>query len=225
MIEEQTNTDKKLFKLSLYLPIFFLLTIWSVKAIEIFADTSFYRLGIFPRQLQGILGIVFSPLIHADFKHLINNSVPFAALSVGLFYFYRQLAYKVFFLNWFIVGIWVWCGARESYHIGASGLVYGLASFLFLSGVLRRMTGLMAVSLIVIFLYGSMVWGIFPFVPDVSWESHLSGLTSGLLLAYYFRNQEPQRKKYEWETEEMDEEEINEMLDEMNEGKNKKVVE
>jgi len=222
MIEEQTNIEKRLFKLSLFVPFFFLFIIWAVKIVEIVAGQSFYQLGVYPRQIQGLIGIVFSPLIHQDFKHLLNNSVPFAVLSVGLFYFYREIAYKVFFLTWLIVGLWVWCGARESYHIGASGLVYGLASFLFFSGAIRRIPGLMAISLIVIFLYGSMIWGVFPFIPDVSWESHLSGLTSGVLLAFFFRNQGPQRKRYYWENEEMDEEEIDEMLDKILEERNEK---
>ena len=96
-----------------------------------------------------------------------------------------------------MTGFWVWCGAREAWHIGASGIVYGLAAFLIISGTLRRIPDLAAVSLIVIFLYGSMIWGIFPFIPDVSWESHLSGGIAGLILSFVFRKDGPQPKLYD----------------------------
>lgn len=106
-----------------------------------------------------------------------------------------------------MVGIWVWVGGRSGYHIGASGLVYGLASFLFFSGVIRNDIRLLAISLLVVFLYGSMIWGIFPIFPQVSWESHMLGGISGLVLAIYYRKYGPQKKVYEWELEEEEEEE------------------
>ena len=146
-------TEKQRFKHSLLFPLFFLVLIWGMKIIELSVGSSFAFLGVFPQTLKGLIGIITAPLVHADFQHLINNSVPMLILSVGVFYFYRPLGYKVFFLNWLITGVWVWCGAREAYHIGASGLVYGLASFLVFSGVLRCIIELAAVSLIVIFFY------------------------------------------------------------------------
>jgi membrane associated rhomboid family serine protease len=192
-------TDKQRLKHSLVFPIFFLVLIWCMKLLELAFGYSFAFLGVYPQTIHGLIGIVTSPLVHGDFKHLLNNSVPLLILSVGVFYFYRPLGYKVFFLSWLITGIWVWCGARDAYHIGASGIVYSLASFLFFSGVFRRIPGLAAISLIVTFLYGSMIWGIFPFIPDVSWESHLSGGIAGLLLAIFYRKNGPQLQKYEWE--------------------------
>jgi len=190
--------DKRRIKYSIIFPIFFIIIIWCVKVFELASGYSFSFLGIYPRTFHGLLGIFFAPLLHADFNHLINNSVPLFILSVGVFYFYRPLGYKVFFLTWFVTGIWVWCGARSAYHIGASGIVYGLASFLVFSGALRRKPELAAISLIVIFLYGSMIWGIFPFVPDISWESHLSGGTVGLIIAIIFRKDGPQAKKFDF---------------------------
>jgi membrane associated rhomboid family serine protease len=126
-------------------------------------------------------------------------------LGSALFYFYRDIAPRILILIWLFTGFWVWVGARESYHIGASGVVYGLAAFILVSGILRRHTGLMAMALVVVFLYGSLIWGIFPeFFPNenISWESHLFGLIAGISLAFYYRKEGPQRKKYSWELEE-----------------------
>jgi membrane associated rhomboid family serine protease len=194
-------TEKQKIKHSLVFPLFFILIIWSIKVVELSVGFSFSMLGVYPQTLKGLLGIIFAPLVHGDFEHLINNSVPLLILSFGVFYFYRPLGYKVFLFSWLITGIWVWCGAREAYHIGASGIVYALASFLVFSGVLRRISGLAAVSLIVIFLYGSMIWGIFPFIPDVSWESHLSGGVAGFLLSIFYRKDGPQKQNFDWEKE------------------------
>jgi membrane associated rhomboid family serine protease len=138
---------------------------------------------------------------------LFANSVPLFVLGGSLFYFYREISVKTFLLIYFITGVCVWMGAREAYHIGASGVVYGLASFLFFSGIFRRDGRLLAITMLVTFLYGSMVWGIFPDVypeENISWESHLWGLITGMILAFYFRKLGPQQKKYDWEYEEDD---------------------
>jgi membrane associated rhomboid family serine protease len=192
-------TDKRKFIHSLIFPLFFLLILWLIKLSENISGTNLTFLGVYPHKLHGSIGILTAPLIHSNLKHLVNNSVPLLILSVGTFYFYRPLGYKVFFLTWLMTGLWVWCGGREAYHIGASGIVYGLAFFLFFSGTFRKIPELAALSLVVVFLYGSMIWGIFPFVPDISWESHLSGGLAGLILAILFRNEGPQPKKYDLE--------------------------
>jgi len=161
-------------------------------------------LGIFPLKVKGLIGIVTAPLIHSDFEHLIANSIPILILGTGVFYFYNKVAYKVFFLSYLIANIWIWFGARQAYHIGASGLVYSFASFLFFSGVFGKNMKLMAISLLVVFLYGSMIWGVLPIQPQVSWESHLMGAIAGMVLAIYFRNYGPKRMVYSWELEEDD---------------------
>jgi membrane associated rhomboid family serine protease len=194
-------TEKQKIKQSLVVPLFFVLIIWSVKIMEISLETSFAEYGLYPLTMRGLLGIITAPLIHSDFKHLLNNTVPFLIFAIALFYFYRPISYRVFLWNYLMTGIWVWVGAREAYHIGASGVVYGLASFLVFSGIIRRIPELAATSLIVIFLYGSMIWGIFPFVPDISWESHLSGGFAGFILSIVFRKEGPQPRKIEWEDE------------------------
>lgn len=189
---------------SLYVPGIMVVLIWLVKFTEWVLDFRLSFLGIHPLHLDGIPGIILSPFLHGDWKHLMANTVPLLVLGGALYYFYRSMANKVMVLIVLLSGIWVWLGARESYHIGASGLIYGLSSFLLVSGFLRRESRLMALSLIVIFLYGGMVWGIFPqFFPEknISWEGHLSGMLAGVVLAFFFRKEGPQRRKYSWELE------------------------
>lgn len=133
---------------------------WVVKAVEMIANISVAFLGILPIQARGIPGILFSPLIHADLAHLTANSAPFFVLAAALFYYYKSDAIRILIYSWLITGLWVWLFARgNGVHIGASGVVYALAAFHFVSGVIRREPRLMAFSLLVTFLYGSLVWG------------------------------------------------------------------
>jgi membrane associated rhomboid family serine protease len=218
------NIEKKRFVYSLVVPSLVLLLIVLVRLLEVTAQWDLYWLGIYPRKWQGLIGILSSPLVHANWQHLLDNAVSFMILAAGLFYFYRDLALRVFIYNWLLTGLFVWIGARPAYHIGASGLIYGIASFLFFSGIIRRYVPLMAISLIVVFLYGSMVWGLFPLKEEISWESHLLGAIAGWLLALLYYNQGPQRPPASWELEEeeFDEEYWNQVLDEKLEKKKKK---
>lgn len=203
MTSESAFYRKKLL-LSMMIPGIFVFLMWLVKLVEVLFGFDFSDLGIYPMTAGGLPGILLSPLIHADFNHLFNNSIPLFFLSVALFYFYSEVATKIFILNYLITGSLVWLAGRDAWHIGASGLVYGLASFLFFSGIIRRYFRLIALSLLVVFLYGEMVWGIFPGIyKNVSWESHMLGFFSGIVLAIWFRNEGPQQPVYEW----MDEEE------------------
>jgi len=199
------NQEKKNILQSLFPPLLFVILLWVIKAGEIVTHTELGFLGIYPLKSTGLIGIITSPLIHSDFKHLFANSIPLLVLGGCLFYFYKEIAVKIFILIYLITGLCVWFGAREAYHVGASGVVYGLASFLFLSGIIRRDGRLLAITMLVTFLYGSLVWGVFPdFYPEknISFESHFWGLIVGLILALYFRKLGPQRKKYDWEEEE-----------------------
>jgi membrane associated rhomboid family serine protease len=199
---ERSFYRKKLF-LSLIIPGTFVFLMWLVKICEVLFEIDFSGLGIYPLSLQGIPGIIFSPFIHADFTHLLNNSLPLLLLSVALFYFYSEIALKVFSLTYLLTGILVWLGGREAWHIGASGLVYGLASFLFFSGIIRKYFRLIALSLLVVFLYGEMVWGLFPGIyQNISWESNMLGFFSGILLAVWYRKEGPQMPVYDWMAEE-----------------------
>jgi membrane associated rhomboid family serine protease len=199
------RVEEKAMLKSFFVPGIFLLLMWLVKFAEWIFDFPLTFLGIHPLHWDGLPGILLSPFIHGDWKHLAANSVPLLVLGAALYFFYRNMATKIFFLILLITGVWVWLGARESYHIGASGVIYGLSTFLLLSGFIRKETRLMALSLVVVFLYGSFVWGIFPqFFPEknISWEGHLSGMIAGVVLAIFYRNEGPQRRKYSWELEE-----------------------
>lgn len=186
------SQDKKRFVYSLVFPGFFLFLMWAVKFLEFSLELSFAGGGIYPRTLGGLKGILFSPLIHGDWKHLVDNSMPAFLLGVALFYFYRDIAYKIWLLIYFMGGILLWGFGREAYHIGASGLIYGLAAFLFLSGVIRRVRSLMAISLLVVFWYSGMVWGLLPFDVEISFEAHITGALAGVVLALFYRDQGPE---------------------------------
>ncbi|HBC77245.1 MAG TPA: rhomboid family intramembrane serine protease [Bacteroidales bacterium] len=193
---------KKLF-LSMLIPGVFVFLMWLAKMIEVLFDIDLSRLGIYPLAFDGLPGIIFSPFIHVNFGHLFNNSLPLFFLGTALFYFYSEIAVKVSLLTYFLTGILVWVAGRSAWHIGASGLIYGLASFLFFSGIIRKYFRLVALSLLIVFIYGSMVWGIFPNIyKEVSWESHMLGFISGIILAVAYRKEGPQQPVYEWPEEE-----------------------
>ncbi len=194
-------SKRKLFKI-IKIPAIFVLIMWLVKIIEHSFSLSFSSYGILPRDISGIKGVVFFPFIHQDFKHLLNNTYPVLILGSLLFYYYKKVGLQILLWLFFVSGIWLWAIGRTNYHIGASGMVYALASFIFFSGLMKKQTTLAAASLLVIFLYGSMIWGILPIYEWVSWEGHLSGLLAGLLVAIFFKREGPKPKKYQWEIEE-----------------------
>ncbi len=197
--------EKTKFLESIFYPLIFLTIIWGIKIIEIISGLNPGIIGIYPRHVPGLPGIIFAPMIHGSLAHLFSNSGPVLVLGTTVFYFYSPVAFRVVFLSWVATGILVWLAGREAYHIGASGLIYAMASFLFFSGFIRKSIELIAISLIVVFLYGSMIWGIFPLVEGVSWESHLAGAVAGFVLAVFYRHHGPQRKRYKWEDEEDEE--------------------
>lgn len=204
------NKEKQKLGSALFIPVILLLIMWVVKIVEYGFGIELSFLGIHPLHVDGLPGIVLSPFLHGGFEHLMANTLPFLVLSLALFYFYPQISIKVLIGIWLLSGLWTWFGGRDSWHIGASGLIYGFSAFLFFSGMIRKDTRLAALALIVAFLYGSLIWGVFPeFFPkkNISWEGHLGGFVAGLLLAFYFRNSGPQRKRYLWELEEEQEDE------------------
>ena len=207
-MSEESDFYRKKFLLSLIIPALLVFLMWFVRIAETLFEADFSFLGIYPQTIRGIPGILFSPFIHADFRHLYSNSIPLLFLGTALFYFYSGPALKIFTINYLLTGFLVWLTGREAWHIGASGLVYGLTAFLFFSGIIRRYYRLAALSLLIVFLYGSMVWGMFPgFYKDVSWESHMMGFVSGIILAILYRREGPQAPVYEWLEEDNDEEE------------------
>jgi len=197
----QEEKEKPKFRISLFISLSFVIVLWLVKIFEEYTLIDLTVLGVYPRKLSGLIGIITSPLIHSNFSHLISNSIPLLVLMIFLFYAYTNSSFKVFFSVYFLSNVLVWVFAREAYHIGASGIVYGLVTFLFFVGVFRRDTKSIGLSLLVIFMYGGLVWGILPTDPAISFEAHLSGAIVGLVAALVWRNADPLPEKYEWEYE------------------------
>lgn len=215
---ELEELEKKIFKYSLIFPSLFLLVIWLIKITEVVLGISFSNFGMHPRHVDGLIGILASPLLHGDWSHLINNSTSFMILTTALFFFYRKMALRIFVFNYLLAGILLWLGGREVWHIGASGIIYGLAAFLALSGIFRKDLRLLTISLIVVFLYGSFVWGLFPIKERVSWDGHLMGAVSGTILAAIFYKHGPPRQKFDWE-DDPDEDDEDEMDSPNNQNK------
>jgi membrane associated rhomboid family serine protease len=180
------------------IPILAVLSIWLVYIIEIGFGFNFNKFGIYPKTVLGLRGILFSPFIHGDSKHLLNNSVPLVVMLGSLYYFYHKIATKVLVLGIVITGLLTWSIARPANHIGASGVIYFLVSFIFFSGILRKYYRLIALSLAVVFLYGSMVWYVLPVEDSISWEGHLSGFLTGIIFAILFKNVGPQPESFEF---------------------------
>lgn len=179
----------------------------------------FTKYGLEPRNINSLLNVFFVPFIHADFGHLTNNVIAFFVLSVSLYYFYSPIASKVLIFSTILSGFILWIIGRDSYHIGASGVIFSLSFFLFFSGIIRKHIPLIAISLIIVFLYGNNVWHLLPWIPNdpVSWEGHLAGGIIGTFLAVFFKNKGPQKPEKIWEEDENDLEE--EWMKEENEGK------
>lgn len=190
------NKSSKLF-FSILFPSLFVLILWGIKLFEIVEQVNLSWYGLYPRKTFGLVGIVTAPLLHADLPHLISNTLPLLVLGPIIFYFYRTIAFNVFFWVYLMTGVWVWAAGAEGYHIGASGIIYGFITFLFFSGVFRKDTRLLALSLFVTFLYGGAIWGVLPFQKGISWESHMLGSLAGIITAYNFRKEGPPSPKYD----------------------------
>jgi membrane associated rhomboid family serine protease len=187
-------------------PILFVLIIWIVFWFEVRFGYSFNSFGIYPRTLIGLRGVFFSPFIHSNIEHLYHNTIPLFVLSVVLFYFYRRISWKIIFYGILLSGFLTWSIGRPANHIGASGLIYVLMSFTLFKGIFTKHFRLIALSLLIVFLYGSMIWYVFPVKENMSWEGHLSGLIVGLFFALIFRKSIAKPKKYAWEQEDYNEE-------------------
>ena len=210
--DKNVSIEIKRMRIALIPTIVFISFLWLLLFLDITLDLQFYKLGVYPLKLEGLTGILLSPLIHSSVKHLFSNTIPLLVLMWCLFYFYSEIAYKTFLLLWLLSGLFTWIIGREAWHIGASGIVYSLSSFLFFSGLFRKHIPLIAISLIVAFLYGSNVWNMLPWSmyldATVSWEGHLSGGVSGLITAIIYRNHGPQKPLKEWIDEDEEEEDF-----------------
>jgi membrane associated rhomboid family serine protease len=182
--------------------------LWGIELLDRSLDLQLHRLGVYPLDPGGLWGILFAPLIHGSWYHLLSNSFALLVLGTALLYGYPRAAKPVLALVYTGSGIGVWLFARHSYHFGASGLTHGMMFFIFTTGILRKDKLSVALSLIVFLLYGNMVWTIFPQEPNISYESHFFGAITGILAAFLFRDRDPAppKKMYEWEDEDVDSE-------------------
>ncbi|RZJ53290.1 MAG: rhomboid family intramembrane serine protease [Flavobacterium sp.] len=183
------------------LPVFFVLFLWIVYWFQIRFDFDFYQNGIYPREFSGLQGILFSPFIHENLSHLYNNSIPLLVLLAALRFFYPKQTLPVIAYGILFSGLITWVIGRESYHIGASGLIYVLVSFIFFKGIQTGYYRLVALSFCVVLLYGGMIWYVFPEVDNaISWEGHLAGFITGFVLTLFYKT--PDYAKpivYEWQ--------------------------
>jgi membrane associated rhomboid family serine protease len=198
-----SSEDPQRLRRALLVSIAFAAVLWVVKLSELLLGFDLVEYGVYPHRLSGLVGILTAPFIHASLAHLVSNTVPIIILGTALLYGYpkaARIALPVIFLG---TGLGVWLFGRESYHIGASGLASGMMFFVFAIGVVRWDRRAIALSLIVFFLYGGMVWGVFPGDPEISYESHLFGALLGVALAVLLRKLDPERapKRYSWEDE------------------------
>ncbi len=200
-----TQSKPNSFLQALRLPIYFTVLLWGLHLVKVLLGMeALDYLGIFPRRIEGLKGIVFTPLLHSDWGHLLSNTPPLLVLSVMILFFYRKVAIPAFVMIYLLTGLAVWLFGRPVFHIGASGVVYGLVAFVFWTGIFRRNLKSIVLSLIVVFYYGSMFAGILPGQQGISWESHLLGGLVGIFVSFWYKDHiEPdeERRRPSWEVE------------------------
>ena len=204
-IKKETSDGAKIFD-ALIISLVFLSVCWSIFLMDHYLGYRFVDYGILPRSIEGLKGLFTMHFIHGSLEHIWHNSLGFLVLNTFLFYFYRSISLRVFVFIFFTSGIILWLIGRQNNHIGASMIIYGLFSFLFFSGLIRKNPKMLRVSLVVALYYGSLVWYLFPIDQKVSWEGHLAGFLSGIIAAFLFRKLGPQRRVYQYELEPEEEE-------------------
>jgi len=185
---------------SLRIAFWMVAVLWGIHLFQVISGIDFGSLGVYPRRQFGLKGILFSPLIHSGWPHLLSNTPPFFVLTLILFFFYRRAAVPSFISIYLLTGLTVWGFARDNaFHIGASGVIYGLVAFVFWSGIFRRNVKSIVLALIVVVYYSGMFAGLVPTDEKVSWESHLFGALVGIFVAFWFKNRlEPDEKRPAW---------------------------
>lgn len=178
-------------KMSFYPPFLFVVVAWLVLLMQFVLPVNLNQLGVYPRTISGLIGIITSPFLHGGVSHLLSNTFPILILGTSMFYFHPKTASQNILVIYIFSGAFVWLFGRESFHIGASGLVYGFASYIFFIGMFRTDVRSLALSLLTVFFYGGLVWGVLPLDYRVSWEGHLSGAILGLLLAFNDKDKDP----------------------------------
>ena len=183
----QSRRARRNFRLSLRMSLVLVGILWAVFIIDEVFGLRLGQFGLRPGSVPGLIGVFTAPLLHANFQHILSNTLPMVISMTAILYLYPNSALRVIPLVWIGSGALSWLIGRPNLHIGASGLIYGLLVFVFISGILRKDLRSVSVSLLVGFLYGSMIWGVLPTRPHMSWEMHLSGALIGVLLAFVFQ--------------------------------------
>ncbi len=167
-------------------PLRLVFLMWLFFTVEYYLKIDLGFLGIYPLSIKGLIGIITAPMVHGNFNHLLSNTIPLLALGGSLYFFYPSVAPRVFIHAYFFTNILVWVFGRPFYHVGASGIVYSLASFLIFYGFFHRNFKTVIISLIVVIVYGGLIFGVMPFNQNISWESHLMGALVGVVSAFLF---------------------------------------
>ena len=200
--------ERKKFFGSLVIPLIIVAVMWLVKIYETSSGVNLGHWGLVPHSVKGLGGILTLPFLHSNWEHLLSNSVPILVLGTALYYCYPTLANRVLLITYLASGLITWCiGDPDSIHIGASALVYGINLFLIVSGFIRGNRMLIVISLIMVFLYGSFIWGMIPSLAipqNISWEGHLSGALIGIVLAIFLRKEGPQKEVHHWDDDDDD---------------------
>jgi len=171
---------------SIIVPSRMVFLMWAVFSAEEFFNIDLSVFGIYPREPLGIIGIFVSPLLHGNVIHLSSNTLPLLFLGTTLYFFYPRISRQVFYLCYLGTGLLVWLFARSTFHIGASGVIYGLAAFLVFYGFFSKDFKSLLISVVIIFFYWSLFYGILPMQHGVSWESHLLGGIVGFGAALFY---------------------------------------
>ncbi len=182
-------------KRAIQFPLIFIGLMWLIHIVKILGNFDWNKYGVHPHAVDGLPGILLSPLLHSNFQHLLSNSIPLFLMMTLIGLFYSKVSKLSFVLIYILTGVTVWLFARPVYHIGASGVVYGLISFVFWSGVFRKNFRSIILSLIIVLLYSGYISGVLPGKPNISWESHLLGGLSGILVAFLLKNVEEEHEK------------------------------
>jgi len=196
----QSKQARRNFRLALKTSLVVIGILWTIFILDAVFGLHLVRFGLRPGSIPGLVGIVTAPFLHANFQHILSNTFPLFLSLTATLYLYPRASVRVIPMIWFGSGALAWFIGRPTIHIGASGMIYGLLAFVFVSGIIRRDMRSVSVSLLVGFLYGSMVWGVLPIRPHMSWEMHLSGAVLGVLLAFVFRKWDlTPLVRYAWE--------------------------
>ena len=191
------------FRLAVKIALGFVALLWVIELLSLGLDLGVEVFGVRPRELAGLLGILFAPLVHAGFVHLLDNSLPLVVAGTAMLYLYPQSSLRVLPAIYLGPGVAVWLlGPSGSSHLGASGLVYGMVSYIFVAGLIRRDRRAIAASMLIAFMYGALVWGVLPIKYGVSWQTHLAAALIGIAMAIALRRFDVQPpRRYSWERE------------------------